>query len=363
MQKGRLQPGRMFLVDTEEGRIVADEEIKAADRRGASPTGSGSTSNLVRTRTSCPSRRRVHEPDHETVCQRQQAFGYTFEDLKMLILAPMASDGVGADRLDGQRHAAGRALRAAAAALQLLQAALRPGDQSAAGLHPRGVHHRRGDHRRPRGQPARAEAGVLPPARAADADPAQRGTGQAPAARRRAAAAFKSITLPMLFRVGRRRRRACARRSRSSALAGLASASPRGTTSSSSPTAGIDPDHAPIPALLAVGGVHHHLIREGTRTRVGLVLESGEPREVHHFALLDRLRRRRDQSVPGLRDARRHDPRGLAPGHRPRRPPARTSSRRRVKGVVKVMSKMGISTIQSYRGAQIFEAIGLQPGL
>jgi hypothetical protein len=63
---------------------------------------------------------------------------------------------------------------------------------------------------------------------------------------------------------------------------------------------GIDPDPSPIPALLAVSGLHHHLIRNGTRTRVGLVLESGEPREVHHLRGADWLRLRRDQSLPGL---------------------------------------------------------------
>src|ERR1019366_5701178 len=78
---------------------------------------------------------------------------------------------------------------------------------------------------------------------------------------------------------------------------------------------------APIPSLLAISGVHHHLVKKGERTRVGLIVESGEPREVHHFAML------------------------LGYG-------ANT-------GIVKVCSKMGISTIQSYRGAQIFEAVGL----
>ena len=134
------------------------------------------------------------------------------------------------------------------------------------------------------------------------------------------------------------------------------------STSSSSRDRGVDREYAPIPALLAVAGLHHHLIREGTRTRVGLVLETGEPREVHHFALLIGYGVQRDQSLPRLRDARRHDPaRGCSP--------ASTTStacknfvKAAAKGVIKVMSKMGISTAQSYRGAQIFEAVGLRPG-
>jgi glutamate synthase (ferredoxin) len=121
---------------------------------------------------------------------------------------------------------------------------------------------------------------------------------------------------------------------------------------------GISRENAAIPALLAVSGLHHHLIREGTRTRVGLVLESGEPREVHHFSLLigygcgainpylvfDTLDDMIRQGL--LRDVKHKDA-------------CKNYVKAAVKGVVKVISKMGISTIQSYRGAQIFEAVGL----
>ena len=120
----------------------------------------------------------------------------------------------------------------------------------------------------------------------------------------------------------------------------------------------IDQDHAPIPALLAVAGLHHHLIRNGNRTRVGLVLESGEPREVHHFATLigygcgainpylvfDTIEGMiADQLLPpiALEKACQNFIKAVT------------------KGVIKIASKIGISTIQSYRGAQIFEALGL----
>ena len=116
---------------------------------------------------------------------------------------------------------------------------------------------------------------------------------------------------------------------------------------------------APIPALLACAGLHHHLIREGTRTRVGLVLETGEPREVHHFSLLIgygagainpylAFETLDDMIRQGLLTDVDHD---KAPARTSSRPPSRASSRS--------TSKMGISTIQSYRGAQIFEAVGL----
>jgi glutamate synthase domain-containing protein 2/glutamate synthase domain-containing protein 3 len=120
----------------------------------------------------------------------------------------------------------------------------------------------------------------------------------------------------------------------------------------------VDERQAPIPSLLAVGAVHHHLIREGTRTRTGLALESGEPREVMHFALLvgygcaainpylafETLAEMiRSKVVKGVspEEAVEHYVKAVT------------------KGLLKVASKMGISTIQSYRGAQIFEAIGL----
>jgi glutamate synthase (ferredoxin) len=121
---------------------------------------------------------------------------------------------------------------------------------------------------------------------------------------------------------------------------------------------GVDQRHAPIPALLASSGLHHHLIRSGTRTRVGLVLESGEPREVHHFCLLIgygvqainpylAFECLNDMIQEGmLEKISYHD---AVKGY----------IKAVVKGVVKVMAKMGISTIKSYCGAQIFEALGL----
>src|SRR5678810_1419944 len=125
---------------------------------------------------------------------------------------------------------------------------------------------------------------------------------------------------------------------------------------------GVNKEWAPIPALLAVAGVHHHLIREGTRTQVGLVLESGEPREVHHFSLLIgygcgainpylAFETLDDMIREGLLVNVDH------------KTACKNYVKAAVKGVVKVISKMGISTIQSYRGAQIFEAVGLHHDL
>ena len=161
--------------------------------------------------------------------------------------------------------------------------------------------------RRAGGQPARARAGVgaaswrcpspvirneeLEKIRALDGGPGSQGAS----GRSRCRSLFKAAG-------GRRRP---AQGARGPALERSRSASPRATTSSSSPTAASTPMDAPIPALLAVSAVQHHLIREGTRTRCGLVLESGEPREVHHFALLIGYGASRHQPLPRLRDHRR----------------------------------------------------------
>ena len=144
-----LQPGRMFLVDHGAGPHHRRRGVEAADRHRAALRRVAARQPRRRWR-SCPTgpRRRTSRTTTRC-CMRQQAFGYTTEDLRIL-MAPMASDGNEADRLDGQRRRPGRALGSAAAALQLLQAALRPGDESAGRLHPRRDHHVDGDDHRPR---------------------------------------------------------------------------------------------------------------------------------------------------------------------------------------------------------------------
>ena len=123
---------------------------------------------------------------------------------------------------------------------------------------------------------------------------------------------------------------------------------------------GVDQDKAPIPSLLATAAVHHHLIRQGTRTQCGLVIETGEAREVHHFCLL--IGYGAGAVNPYLAFET------LADMHRqgsPARPTSPSTQAKKNyikaanKGIIKVASKMGISTVQSYRGAQIFEAVGL----
>src|SRR5262249_10249060 len=115
---------------------------------------------------------------------------------------------------------------------------------------------------------------------------------------------------------------------------------------------------APIPSLLAISGVHHHLVREGTRTRCALLVESGDAREVHHCALLIGYGAGAVNpylALETLDDMIRQD---LMAGIS-REGAIRSYIRALNKGILKVMSKMGIATLQSYRGAEVFEAVGL----
>ncbi len=122
---------------------------------------------------------------------------------------------------------------------------------------------------------------------------------------------------------------------------------------------GIDQEHAPIPTLLAVAGLHHHLIRKATRTHIGLVVESAEPREVHHFAMLIGYGVVAVNPYLAFASIEEMINQGLITGvDYPQA--AANYSKAVVKGVVKVLSKMGISTMQSYCGSQIFEAVGLE---
>ena len=126
---------------------------------------------------------------------------------------------------------------------------------------------------------------------------------------------------------------------------------------------GIDAHHAPIPSLLATSAVHHHLIREGSRTKVGLVVESGEPREVAHFALLIGYGAGAINPYLAFGTIERLVQENILHTSVDYEKAAKNYIKAIHKGVIKVMSKMGISTIQSYRGAQIFEAIGLSQQL
>jgi glutamate synthase (ferredoxin) len=362
LHKGRLQPGRMFLVDLEQGRIIDDDEIKhtiAAQK----PYASWLRENLV-TLEDLPPGSAVHEHDRQTVFQRQQAFGYTTEDLKIL-MAPMA--------LEGNEAVGSMGNDAALAVLsdrpqllysyfkQLFAQVTNPPVDAIREEIIMAMETTIGSERnllQPAARCARQIKLTSPILRNEELDKLRQldGTWRPGGARPGMAWAFKSITLSTLYRV--EDGAAGITRAMDALCRQTAQAIQAGHDFVILSDRGIDRDHAAIPALLAVAGVHHHLIREGTRTKVGLVLETGEPREVHHFALLigygagavnpylafetleDMIR---EGQLAGVdhQQAVKNYVKGIN------------------KGVMKIMSKMGISTAQSYCGAQIFEAVGL----
>ncbi|MDQ3212907.1 MAG: glutamate synthase-related protein, partial [Acidobacteriota bacterium] len=348
--KERLHPGRILLVDTAQGRIIADEEIKSELAR-AHPYAEWLRDNLVRIED-IPAAPYLPPPDHDTVLLRQRAFGYTQEDLK-LVLGPMGAAGeepigsMGTDTPLAVLSERPRLLydyftqlfaQVTNPPLDAIREELVTSMESTVGPE--------GNLVRPGPESCRQINITYP---IIDND-------QLAKLRHITLRGFESVTLPMLYAAdeggaGLERALEDLRVRAGDAVRG-------GHTILILSDRGVSADLAPIPSLLATAAVHHHLVREGTRTRCGLVVESGDAREVHHVALLvgygagavnpylafetldDMIRQRVLEGITHERAVSNYI-KGLN------------------KGILKVMSKMGISTLQSYCGAQIFEAIGL----
>ncbi len=351
LSKGRLQPGRMFLVDMRQGRIVSDEEIKqkfAAEQpyREWLDKNHVLLSDLPKPKNNAPA------SDPQTITQRQQAFGYTFEDLEVII-GPMAREGV--QPLGSMGTDTPLAVLSERPVLlynyfkQLFAQVTNPPIDPIREELITSTHTMLGP-----------EGNLLKPApancRMIKLDHPILTDSQLEQLRHIDLPGFKAATLSMLFPaaagpegLGRALDRLFDEACRSIEKgANLLILSDRG----------VDRTHAAIPALLAGAGLHHHLIQKGLRTRVGLVLESGEPREVHHFALLIGYGVGAINPYLALETVEEMARKALLPGL-DETTAVKNYIKGALKGVVKTMSKMGISTIQSYRGAQIFEAIGL----
>ncbi|MEZ5291604.1 MAG: glutamate synthase large subunit [Vicinamibacterales bacterium] len=354
VRKDRLRPGRMLLVDTAKGRIVDDAEIKG-ELAAAAPYGDWLRANLVDI-DALPAAR-AERPDHQTVLVRQRAFGYTQEDLR-IVVGPMAAKGeepigsMGTDTALAVLSDRPRLLYDYFAQL-FAQVTNPPLDAireeivttMASTLGPEG------NLLDPRPESCR-QIGI--------AYPIVHNDHVAKLRHLPTGSPFRSTTLPLLYNPaegGAGLERAMAELCRKASAAVKA-----GYAVLILSDRGVDATHAPIPSLLATAGVHHHLVREGERTRCGLLVESGDAREVHHVALLMgygagavnpylAFESLHDMIRQGLLDGVTHDQ-------------AVTGYIKALnKGVLKVMSKMGISTLQSYCGAQIFEAVGLEAGL
>ena len=353
--KARLQPGRMFLVDPSQGRIIDDEEIKEELSR-RQPYGSWLAENAV-TLEELPDPSDVQREEHDTLVRRQQAFGYTLEDLRM-IMEPMAATG--AEPVGSMGNDAPLAVlsdrpqlvfnyfkqtfaQVTNPPLDAIREELVTSTESFIGSE-RNLFEETPEHSRQ----LKLKEPILT-------------NYELEKIRNIDVRGIRSITLSTLFPIDH------GPGAMGEALSELCRAASQaiedGYVIIVLSDRGVDAQHAPIPSLLATSVVHHHLIGEGPRTRVGLVVESGEPREVAHFALL--IGYGAGAVNPYLAfetlDALVRD--GLAT----RSIDSETAEKNYVKavhkGVVKVMSKMGISTIQGYRGAQIFEAVGLSQQL
>lgn len=348
LEKGRLLPGRMFLVDTKAQRIITDEELK---RQIASehPYRQWLNEQLL-TLENLPEAQAAPK-DAETRLVRQKAFGYTHEDLR-LILGPMAKDGmepIGAMGTDAP-------LAVLSEKPQLLYDYFK---QLFAQVTNPPIDALREEIVTSTETMMGSEGNILEPGPEScrliklkvpvltDEELAKLRAIHAPG--------FRAATLPILFNAE------AGGAGLEKAMAGLFQEADQaiceGVNILILSDRGINAKQAAIPALLAVAGLHHHLIREKTRNQISIILESGEPREVHHYALL------LGYGVSAINPYMAYETiedmiaRGMLEEN-PKKAIARYI-KAAVKGIVKILSKMGISTIQSYQGAQIFEALGV----
>lgn len=361
VRRMRLQPGRMFLVDTAQGRIVSDEEIKA-DLAAEHPYQEWLDNGLVPL-DELPEGKDVRMPHHRIV-MRQLAFGYTYEELNLLV-APMARLGaepigsMGTDTpvavlsqrprmlydyfhqlfaqvtnppLDAIREEVVTSLQGTTGGERDL---LNPDQNSC--------------HQIVLPQPILRNHEL---AKLVSLDPNDKVNGRPHG--------LRSKVIRCLYRVseGGAGLAAALEEVRGAAAAAIADGARIIILSDRES----DEEMAPIPSLLAVAGVHHHLVRERTRTQVGLVVESGDAREVHHMAALVGFGAAAInpylvfESIEDMLD------RGVIEGI-DRTAALNNYIKAAGKGVLKVMSKMGISTLASYTGAQLFQAVGISEQL
>ncbi|MEY2823126.1 MAG: hypothetical protein RLZZ485_762, partial [Actinomycetota bacterium] len=357
IRKGRLQPGRMFLVDVEAGRIIEDGEIKDS-LASAAPYQDWLDAGIVRL-SDLPAREHILYP-HSSVVRRQRAFGYTEEELRIL-LTPMARNGaepIGSMGTDTPIAALSERPRVLFDYFtQLFAQVTNP--------------------------PLDAIREELVTSLGGSIGPEHNLLDPGPASCRQISLAFPVIDNDELAKIihvnadGDNPGFAAHVVRGLFPIAGGGKALEERITEiceevSRAITDGArlivlsdrdgDGENAPIPSLLLTAAVHHHLIREKTRTQVGLVVETGEVREVHHVALLIGFGAAAVNPYLAMESVEDLVLQGVITDVSPEKA-VRNLIKALGKGVLKVMSKMGISTIASYTGAQVFEAIGLSKEL
>ena len=348
--KGRLEPGKMLLIDTDEQRIISDEEIKH------------------RVATELPYNEWVKEhvihlseitqadestiPKVEDLFKEQQAFGYTQEDLVRMIV-PMAKDGkdpVGAMGADAP-------LAILSDKPQLLYSYFK---QMFAQVTNPPIDSIREEMVTSTRVMLGNSGNLTEPNKAGTYALSMRTpilTNQELASIKALdCRRMKSVTLPILFDPTK------GAEGLRDALNDLCEKAEEAARTDQNvlilSDRGVDENHAPIPALLAVAAVHNHLINKVLRTEIGLILESGEPREVHHFCTLIGYGVTAINPYLALETVRDLQARKRLGDITPEQA-EKNYIKAAVGGIMKVMSKMGISTVRSYHGAQIFEALGL----
>ena len=353
VEKGRLEPGRMFLIDTTEGRIIRDDEIKAS-LASARPYREWLDGNLVHL-DDLPARDRVLSTDG-TLLQRQQAFGYTHESLKVL-LAPMARDGkgaIGSMGTDTPIAVLSDRSRPIYDYFQQLFAqvtnppldAIREEVVTSVG----GTIGREADLLHPGPESCRQ---IVLPEPVLDNDTLAKlvnvgDNGDLPD--------FRSAHIHGLYEVSEGG--AGLRRALDEIRTKVSAAIEDGVSIIVLSDRESDEKLAPIPSLLLTSAVHHHLVRERKRTQVGLVVESGDCREVHHIAALVGFGAAAVNPYMAFESIEDMVERGVL-GDIDFATAKKNYIKAGGKGVLKVMSKMGISTLASYTGAQLFQVIGL----
>jgi glutamate synthase domain-containing protein 2/glutamate synthase domain-containing protein 3 len=349
--KGRLQPGKMFLVDTVEGRIIDDQELKHsfAVRQ---PYGQWLKDNMVRIED-LPAPSDVHGLDEKTLVERQQAFGYTLEDLK-IVLQPMVLEGGEATGSMG----ADTPLSVLSQRPQLLYSYFK---QLFAQVTNPPVDALREEVVMDEDVMLGAEGDLL------EETPqhAHRLRLKRPIITNEELEKIRNVSHGNLLAAT-----ISAVFPRDQGPKGLEPAMERifneadtaikkGVSIILVSDREVSRDNVPVPILLACSGLHHHLIRSGTRTRVSLVLETGEAREMHHFAVLIGYGANAINPYLVFETIEHEVQIGNYPEEIAFKDALKNYIKSARKGIFKIISKMGISTIQSYCGAQIFEAVGL----
>jgi len=357
--KGRLRPGRMFLVDTAKGEIIRDDVIKN-ELAAKHPYRQWLNENQIKLddlpKAKVEKNGRAAEANghaHDSLLEQQRAFGYTLEDLRVL-MAPMAIDGaeaigsMGSDTPIAVLSDRPQPLYNYFKQL-FAQVTNPPLDAIREEIVTMLITTIGSEGNLLAETPEQARLLRLESPIITDEQLARIKAIDKPG--------FQSYTMSLLFPAaegaqGMQRRIDEIRMEASDAINGGASIlilSDRG----------VGKETAAIPALLAVSAVHQHLVRDQTRTRCGLVVETGDAREVHHFALLTAYGAGAVNPYLAFETIHQMQREGLIPAEIPAEKLEKNYVKAVGKGLLKVASKMGISTQQSYRGAQIFEAIGL----